>query len=149
MGHVILAVLGMVAQMERRFIKERQRDGIEKTRAEGVYRGWTVPNTDDRRRSRAAGTTLAEDRALQLPLESLAKYRSTALRAAVSRALAVFAVVALPPWRCGSSPNRLGGLAVRRREVTKEPGGPCRRQSVCSVTPLPPTSTEMPVLYCS
>ena len=39
MGHVVLTVLGMVAQMERRFIKERQREGIVKARAEGVYRG--------------------------------------------------------------------------------------------------------------
>lgn len=39
MGHVILTVLGMVAQMERRFIKERQREGIERAKAAGVYRG--------------------------------------------------------------------------------------------------------------
>lgn len=39
MGHVILAVLGMVAQMERRFIKERQREGIERAKASGIYRG--------------------------------------------------------------------------------------------------------------
>lgn len=39
MGHVVLTVLGMVAQMERRFILERQREGILKARAEGVYKG--------------------------------------------------------------------------------------------------------------
>jgi DNA invertase Pin-like site-specific DNA recombinase len=39
MGHIVLTVLGMVAQMERRFIKERQRDGIEQARAEGTYKG--------------------------------------------------------------------------------------------------------------
>ncbi|RLQ86826.1 helix-turn-helix domain-containing protein, partial [Notoacmeibacter ruber] len=39
MGHVILTVLGMVAQMERRFIKERQREGIERARANGTYKG--------------------------------------------------------------------------------------------------------------
>ncbi|MGO8468008.1 recombinase family protein [Rhizobium leguminosarum] len=39
MGHVILTVLGMVAQMERRFIKERQREGIEKAKASGHYKG--------------------------------------------------------------------------------------------------------------
>ena len=32
MGHIVLTVLGMVAQMERRFIKERQRDGIERAK---------------------------------------------------------------------------------------------------------------------
>lgn len=39
MGHVMLTVLGMVAQMERRFIKERQREGIERAKAAGVYTG--------------------------------------------------------------------------------------------------------------
>ncbi|WP_406873618.1 recombinase family protein [Aminobacter sp. P9b] len=39
MGHLVLTVLGMVAQMERRFIKERQREGIEKAQAKGVYQG--------------------------------------------------------------------------------------------------------------
>ncbi len=39
MGHIVLTVLGMVAQMERRFIKERQREGIEQAKREGVYRG--------------------------------------------------------------------------------------------------------------
>lgn len=39
MGHIVLTVLGMVAQMERRFIKERQKDGIERAKAEGAYAG--------------------------------------------------------------------------------------------------------------
>ncbi len=39
MGHLVLTVLGMVAQMERRFIRERQRDGIDRARGEGVYGG--------------------------------------------------------------------------------------------------------------
>jgi len=33
MGHLVLTVLGMVAQMERRFIKERQREGIARAKA--------------------------------------------------------------------------------------------------------------------
>lgn len=39
MGHIVLTVLGMVAQMERRFIKERQREGIERAKADGAYTG--------------------------------------------------------------------------------------------------------------
>lgn len=39
MGHVVITVLGMVAQMERRFIKERQREGIERAKASGYYKG--------------------------------------------------------------------------------------------------------------
>jgi len=42
MGHVILTVLGMVAQMERRFIKERQREGIERAKSAGRYKGGKV-----------------------------------------------------------------------------------------------------------
>ncbi len=38
-GHVVLTVLGMVAQMERRSIKERQREGIARATAEGAYAG--------------------------------------------------------------------------------------------------------------
>lgn len=39
MGQVILTILGMVAQMERRFIKERQREGIARAKAAGMYKG--------------------------------------------------------------------------------------------------------------
>jgi DNA invertase Pin-like site-specific DNA recombinase len=39
MGHIVITVLGMVAQMERRFIKERQKDGINLAKASGVYKG--------------------------------------------------------------------------------------------------------------
>lgn len=39
MGHIVLTILGMVAQMERRFIKERQREGIEQAKIKGCYKG--------------------------------------------------------------------------------------------------------------
>jgi DNA invertase Pin-like site-specific DNA recombinase len=39
MGHIVMTVLGMVAQMERRFIKERQREGIQQAKALGRYTG--------------------------------------------------------------------------------------------------------------
>lgn len=39
MGQVVLTVLGMVAQMERRFIRERQREGIARAKADGIYKG--------------------------------------------------------------------------------------------------------------
>jgi DNA invertase Pin-like site-specific DNA recombinase len=38
-GKIVLTVLGMVAQMERQFTRERQRAGIEVAKAKGVYRG--------------------------------------------------------------------------------------------------------------
>lgn len=42
MGKVMLTVLGMVAEMELGFIRERQRAGIEKAKAEGIYKGRPV-----------------------------------------------------------------------------------------------------------
>jgi DNA invertase Pin-like site-specific DNA recombinase len=42
MGKMVLTVLDMVAEMELGFIKERQRAGIEKAKAEGVYKGRPV-----------------------------------------------------------------------------------------------------------
>lgn len=38
-GTVLVTVLGMVAETERRFIRERQQAGIEAAKAKGVYRG--------------------------------------------------------------------------------------------------------------
>lgn len=39
MSHLVMTVLGMVAQTERRFTKERQRDGIERAKAAGTHKG--------------------------------------------------------------------------------------------------------------
>ena len=39
MGRMVLTVLGMVAEMELGFIRDRQRAGIEAARAKGVYKG--------------------------------------------------------------------------------------------------------------
>jgi DNA invertase Pin-like site-specific DNA recombinase len=38
-GSILVTVLGMVAEMERKLILERQRAGIEAAKAKGVYRG--------------------------------------------------------------------------------------------------------------
>jgi DNA invertase Pin-like site-specific DNA recombinase len=38
-GRILVTVLGMVAEMERRFILERQKVGIEAAKKRGVYRG--------------------------------------------------------------------------------------------------------------
>jgi len=54
MGHVVLTVLGMVAQMERRFIKERQWEGIARAKAEGVYAGGKRRLNHERIRALAA-----------------------------------------------------------------------------------------------
>jgi DNA invertase Pin-like site-specific DNA recombinase len=41
-GRMILTVLGMVAEMELSFIRDRQRIGIEAAKAQGVYKGRPV-----------------------------------------------------------------------------------------------------------
>jgi len=38
-GRILVTVLGMVAEMERKFIRERQQAGIEDAKARGVYTG--------------------------------------------------------------------------------------------------------------
>jgi DNA invertase Pin-like site-specific DNA recombinase len=38
-GRILVTVLGMVAEMERRFILERQRAGIDAAKKKGVYKG--------------------------------------------------------------------------------------------------------------
>jgi DNA invertase Pin-like site-specific DNA recombinase len=38
-GPILVAVLGMVAEMERKFIRERQQAGIEAAKAKGIYKG--------------------------------------------------------------------------------------------------------------
>jgi len=40
-GSILVMVLGMVAEMERRFIRERQQAGIEAAKKAGVYKGRT------------------------------------------------------------------------------------------------------------
>lgn len=57
-GRIVVTVLGMVAEMERKFILERQRAGIEAAKARGIYAGVgrlkSVPY-DEVRRRHAAG----------------------------------------------------------------------------------------------
>ena len=38
-GPILVPVLGMVAEMERKFIRERQQAGIEAAKAKAIYKG--------------------------------------------------------------------------------------------------------------
>lgn len=60
MGRMVITILGMVADMELTFIKDRQRAGIEAAKAEGAYKG-RKKNVDDEdiRRRIAAGASKA------------------------------------------------------------------------------------------
>jgi DNA invertase Pin-like site-specific DNA recombinase len=42
MGRVVLTVLGMVAEMELDFIRDRQRAGIDAAKLKGIYKGRPV-----------------------------------------------------------------------------------------------------------
>jgi DNA invertase Pin-like site-specific DNA recombinase len=50
-GRILVTVLGMVAEMERRFILERQRAGSDAAKKKGIYKGrkTTVPAGEVRR----------------------------------------------------------------------------------------------------
>src|SRR3546814_211755 len=69
MGRMVITILGMVADMELKFIKDRQRVGIEAARAEGVYKGRKKNVDDDEiRRRLAAGASKARvTRAMKVP----------------------------------------------------------------------------------
>jgi hypothetical protein len=54
---MVITILGMVADMELKFIKDRQRAGIEAARAEGVYKGRKKNVDDDEIRRRPAGAS--------------------------------------------------------------------------------------------
>jgi DNA invertase Pin-like site-specific DNA recombinase len=64
LARMMATVLGMVAEMERRFILERQRAGIDAAKARGVYKGRKPSvRADEVRRLRAEGkspTDIAE-----------------------------------------------------------------------------------------
>lgn len=75
---MVITILGMVADMELKFIKDRQRAGIEAARADGVYKGRKKNVDDDEiRRCVAAGANKAEV-ARQLKLSRMTIYRALA-----------------------------------------------------------------------
>ncbi len=76
LGRIVVTVLGMVAEMEHRFILERQRAGIEAAKQRGVYKGRprTAPNEEIRRR-RAAGEGVTEI-ARALKISRMTVYRA-------------------------------------------------------------------------
>lgn len=68
MGRMVMTILGMVADMELKFIKERQSAGIKAAKASGVYKG-RVKNVDDdeiRRRIGEGATKAGVARALKI-----------------------------------------------------------------------------------
>jgi len=77
-GRIVVTVLGMVAEMERKFILERQRAGIEMAKLAGLYAGKGRPKSvsrDDVLRLRRAGKGPAAI-ARQLGISRTSVYRA-------------------------------------------------------------------------
>ncbi|MBX9453206.1 MAG: recombinase family protein [Mesorhizobium sp.] len=75
MGRGVITVLGMVAEMERRFIKERQREGIQQAKARGVYKGGKARLDYDRIRELHGGGMPATTIARQMGCSRMQVYR--------------------------------------------------------------------------
>ncbi len=75
MGRVVITVLGMVAEMERRFIKERQREGIQQAKASGVYKGGKARLDHDRIRELHGGGMTATNIARRMGCSRMQVYR--------------------------------------------------------------------------
>ena len=78
MGGMLVTVLGMVAEMERRFIRERQQAGIEAAKRKGTYKGRKATIDAERvREMRQAGVKPATI-ARELNISRMHVYRLTA-----------------------------------------------------------------------
>lgn len=78
MGRMVITILGMVADMELKFIKDRQRAGIDAAKAMGTYKG-RKKNVDDveiRKRISAGATKAAVAR--DLNVSRMTVYRALA-----------------------------------------------------------------------
>jgi DNA invertase Pin-like site-specific DNA recombinase len=68
MGRMVITILGMVADMELKFIKDRQRAGIDAAKADGIYTGRkkNIDGAEIRRRIAAGATKAAVARELNI-----------------------------------------------------------------------------------
>ena len=87
MGRMVITILGMVADMELKFIKDRQRAGIDAAKAEGVYKGRKKKIDDEEIRRRiAAGATKAAV-ARELNVSRMTIYRALEGHTATSESI--------------------------------------------------------------
>jgi DNA invertase Pin-like site-specific DNA recombinase len=75
MGKMVLTVLGMVAEMELGFIKERQRVGIEAAKSKGIYTGRKITLDHAKIRALHADGTGPSDIARQVGCSRGASYK--------------------------------------------------------------------------
>ncbi|WP_456239090.1 recombinase family protein [Rhizobium alarense] len=76
MGRMVITILGMVADMELKFIKDRQSAGIQAAKAEGVYKGRAKNVDDDEIRRRVATGASKASVARDLKIFRMTVYRA-------------------------------------------------------------------------
>lgn len=76
MGRMVITILGMVADMELRFIKDRQRAGIDAAKAVGAYKGRKKNIDDDEIRRRIAAGASKAAVARDLNISRMTVYRA-------------------------------------------------------------------------
>jgi len=79
--HLMLSMMGAVAQFERAMIKERQREGIAKAKAKGVYKGRAKTVNDAAIRAAIAGNGITKGLSFRQAAEQLSVSLSTVQRA--------------------------------------------------------------------
>ncbi|MDF3930393.1 MULTISPECIES: recombinase family protein [Pseudomonas] len=79
--HLMLSMMGAVAQFERAMIKERQREGIAKAKQKGVYKGRTKTVDDAAIRAAIVGDGITKGLSYRLAAEHLGVSLSTVQRA--------------------------------------------------------------------
>jgi len=75
-GRRVVTVLGMVADMERKFIRDRQRAGIDAAKARGVYKGRPKQVDAERIRTLAARNMPKAEIARTLGISRMSVYHA-------------------------------------------------------------------------
>ena len=78
MGRMVITVLGMVADMELKFIRDRQRTGIEAAKDKGVYKGRRKSVGDDEIKRLASEGVAKAQIARELKVSRMTAYRALA-----------------------------------------------------------------------
>ncbi|RAK13843.1 resolvase-like protein [Salipiger aestuarii] len=76
MGRMVITVLGMVADMELKFIRDRQRAGIDAAKGKGIYKGRQKKVDDAEIQRLAAAGTSKSQIARDLGVSRMTVYRA-------------------------------------------------------------------------
>jgi DNA invertase Pin-like site-specific DNA recombinase len=76
MGRMVITILGMVADMELGFIKDRQRAGIEAAKGRGIYKGRPPKIDKDKIRALSLAGSGASQIAREMGISRISVYRA-------------------------------------------------------------------------